>query len=99
MQSNFNVDLWHAQTKNFNERETEYSNATEIDCIIVKLRNGIVSCFEGGDDQRVLVWKVADAIQGRDKLTPVCMTSKHRSNVFTIDFSCDNSFIFSGGEL
>ena len=57
-----------------------------------------ILCLQGGDDQRVLVWKVADAIQGRDKLAPVCMTSKHRSNIFTIDFSCDNSFVFSGGE-
>ncbi len=29
---NFNVHLWHTQTINFHEQETECSNATEIDC-------------------------------------------------------------------
>ncbi len=29
---NFNVHLWHAQTINFHKRETECSNAKEIDC-------------------------------------------------------------------
>lgn len=43
------------------------------------------------------MWKVAEAIQGQEKLAPVCMTTQHRSNIFTLDFTCDNSFVFSGG--
>lgn len=52
----------------------------------------------GGDDQRVLVWRVVDAIQGKEELTPISMVTRHRSNIFTLDFSCDNSYIFSGGK-
>lgn len=52
----------------------------------------------GGDDQQVLVWRVPEAIQGQDNLSPIRMNTKHRSNIFTIDFSCDNTFIFSGGK-
>lgn len=52
----------------------------------------------GGDDQQVFVWRVPEAIQGQGNLSPICMNTKHRSNIFTIDFSCDNAFIFSGGK-
>ncbi len=53
----------------------------------------------GGDDRRVLIWTVADAIQGQNNIKPVTMATQHDSNIFTIDFSCDNSFIFTGGNV
>ena len=28
----------------------------------------------------------------------MCMDNRHTSNIFTLDFSCDNSYIFSGGK-
>ena len=52
----------------------------------------------GGDDRRVLVWRVADLIQDRG-LRSTTMATTHMSNIFTVDFSCDNAFIYSGGEL
>ena len=44
------------------------------------------------------MWRTTDAIQGREGMTPLCMSTKHRSNIFTLDFSCDNAFIYSGGK-
>ncbi len=41
---NFNVHLWYAQTINFHERETECSNATEINCMHVCA--GVCVCVE-----------------------------------------------------
>lgn len=53
----------------------------------------------GGDDRRVLVWRVADLISLQDcKLQPITMATTHMSNIFTVDCSCDNAFIYSGGE-
>ena len=55
--------------------------------------------FAAGDDQRVLVWRVADMIQAGSRTPrPIIMTSQHSANVFTADFSCDNQYIYSGGK-
>lgn len=57
------------------------------------------SLLAAGDDQRVLVWRVADMIQaGSQSLKPIAMTSQHSANIFTANFSCDNQYIYSGGK-
>ena len=57
----------------------------------------ILLCSAGGDDQRVLVWNIAAALSGVTSCTPTAMETKHFSNIFTVNFSCDNSYIFSAG--
>ncbi|KRT85832.1 WD40 domain-containing protein, partial [Oryctes borbonicus] len=49
----------------------------------------------GGDDRRVLLWFVQDAIYERG--TPVVMQTNHTSNIFCLAFDKLNSKIFSGG--
>ena len=49
----------------------------------------------GGDDARVLVWRVAHVTEG--KCQPNTMATIHQSNVFSIAFSCDNTIIYSAG--
>lgn len=49
----------------------------------------------GGDDARVLVWRVAHVIEGKCK--PITMATIHQSNVFSIAFSCDNTIVYSAG--
>ena len=53
----------------------------------------------GGDDKRVLVWRVANVVQGRKGVVPIKMLLQHDSNIFTADFSCDNAFLYSGGNV
>ncbi len=43
-----------------------------------------------------MVWRVAELCAGRQK--PLVMPVTHESNVFTAVFSCDNAYIYSGGE-
>ena len=50
----------------------------------------------GGDDERVLVWRLAEVMHG--KRHPTIMAGRHQSNVFSAVFSCDNAYIYSGGE-
>ena len=69
-------------------------------CGVLFIAHCIINFYlTGGDDQRILVWKMSDLIQGRQGQPPITMTTKHRSNIFTIDFSCDNSYVFTGSEL
>ncbi|XP_044599118.1 DDB1- and CUL4-associated factor 5 isoform X1 [Cotesia glomerata] len=49
----------------------------------------------GGDDRRVLLWKVDQALQGLDK--PKAMKAQHNSNIFCLGYDSSNSKIFSGG--
>ncbi|XP_022909763.1 DDB1- and CUL4-associated factor 5 [Onthophagus taurus] len=49
----------------------------------------------GGDDRRVLLWFVPDAIY--DKGAPVVMQTNHTSNIFCLAFDRFNTKIFSGG--
>lgn len=44
-----------------------------------------------------MVWRVGEVINGRG--SPITLTTKHHSNIFTVAFSCDNRYIFSGGEF
>lgn len=49
----------------------------------------------GGDDRRVLLWTLADAVYG--KCRPFVMQTPHVSNIFCLGFDSTNSKIFSGG--
>ncbi|XP_064602077.1 DDB1- and CUL4-associated factor 5-like [Liolophura sinensis] len=49
----------------------------------------------GGDDRRVLVWKVQEALSGIDH--PKAMKGQHNSNIFCLSFDHNNTKIFSGG--
>ncbi|KAF5292282.1 hypothetical protein FQA39_LY03316 [Lamprigera yunnana] len=49
----------------------------------------------GGDDRRVLLWSIPEAIHGKG--SPVCMESNHISNIFCLAFDSTNSKIYSGG--
>lgn len=49
----------------------------------------------GGDDRRVLLWSLAEAIHGKG--APVAMNSNHISNIFCLAFDSTNAKIFSGG--
>ncbi|CAL8111329.1 unnamed protein product [Orchesella dallaii] len=49
----------------------------------------------GGDDRRILLWKVDKAIVSKDE--PKIMQAEHLSNVFSLDFSCSSAKIISAG--
>lgn len=49
----------------------------------------------GGDDRRVLLWKVQQALQGMGQ--PLAMRAQHGSNIFCLGFDSSNSKIFSAG--
>lgn len=49
----------------------------------------------GGDDRRVLLWKLEEAMAGVGE--PQVMQKKHFSNIFCLSFNNDSTKIFSGG--
>ncbi|XP_076063729.1 uncharacterized protein LOC143038430 [Oratosquilla oratoria] len=49
----------------------------------------------GGDDRRVLLWKVEEAISGQKQ--PRAMKGEHMSNIFCLSFDPHNEKIFSAG--
>ncbi|EHA99067.1 WD repeat-containing protein 22 [Heterocephalus glaber] len=49
----------------------------------------------GGDDRRVLLWHMEQAIHSRVK--PIQLKGEHHSNVFCLAFNSGNTKIFSGG--
>ncbi|RZC41940.1 DDB1- and CUL4-associated factor 5 [Asbolus verrucosus] len=49
----------------------------------------------GGDDRRVLLWSVPEAMYGKG--SPVVMETNHISNIFCLAFDSGNTKIFSGG--
>ena len=49
----------------------------------------------GGDDEKVLLWRVDDIVRGKCQNVP--MEAPHTSNIFAATFSCDNAYIYSGG--
>ncbi|XP_018328592.1 DDB1- and CUL4-associated factor 5 isoform X2 [Agrilus planipennis] len=51
--------------------------------------------ISGGDDRRVLLWCMLDAVHGKG--APVAMQTTHISNIFCLSFDSTNSKIFSGG--
>ena len=52
--------------------------------------------FLGGDDKRVLIWKVSSLLNGEHR--PIIMTTTHHSNIFSLVFSCNNSYLYSAGK-
>lgn len=50
---------------------------------------------KGGDDRRVLLWKLEESMDGMAE--PQAMKNQHYSNIFCLGFNNDNSKIFSGG--
>uniref|UniRef100_A0A8D0L1Y8 DDB1- and CUL4-associated factor 5 n=1 Tax=Sphenodon punctatus TaxID=8508 RepID=A0A8D0L1Y8_SPHPU len=61
---------------------------------------GCVSAIEwrpvaGGDDRRVLLWHMEQAIHSRVK--PVQLKGEHHSNIFCLAFNSGNTRVFSGG--
>lgn len=51
--------------------------------------------FAGGDDRRVLLWKVEQAILGVGK--PTVMKGQHVSNIFCLGYDSSKTKIFSAG--
>lgn len=51
--------------------------------------------FVGGDDRRVLLWKLEEAMAGIGE--PHAMKNQHFSNIFCLSFNNDSTKIFSGG--
>ncbi|XP_070157104.1 DDB1- and CUL4-associated factor 5 [Polyergus mexicanus] len=49
----------------------------------------------GGDDRRVLLWRVEQAIQGMGK--PIIMKAQHASNIFCLGYDSSKTKIFSAG--
>lgn len=49
----------------------------------------------GGDDRRILLWRMADAMAGTGR--PVTMEKQHQSNIFSLAVTHDNAKILSGG--
>ncbi|NWJ05599.1 DCAF5 factor, partial [Crypturellus undulatus] len=52
--------------------------------------------FVGGDDRRVLLWHMEEAIHSRVK--PVQLKGEHHSNIFCLAFNSGNTKVFSGAE-
>lgn len=50
---------------------------------------------KGGDDRRVLLWKLEEAMAGIGE--PLAMKNQHYSNIFCLSFNNDSTKIFSGG--
>lgn len=51
---------------------------------------------QGGDDRRVLLWHMEQAIHSRVK--PIQLKGEHHSNIFCLAFNSGNTKVFSGGE-
>ncbi|XP_068896111.1 uncharacterized protein [Tenebrio molitor] len=51
--------------------------------------------IQSGDDRRVLLWSVPEAMYGKG--SPVVMETNHISNIFCLAFDSGNTKIFSGG--
>ncbi|MEJ1269475.1 DDB1 and CUL4 associated factor 5 [Cricetulus griseus] len=50
---------------------------------------------KGGDDRRVLLWHMEQAIHSRVK--PIQLKGEHHSNIFCLAFNSGNTRVFSGG--
>ncbi|KAB0345448.1 hypothetical protein FD754_022374 [Muntiacus muntjak] len=50
---------------------------------------------QGGDDRRVLLWHMEQAIHSRVK--PIQLKGEHHSNIFCLAFNSGNTKVFSGG--
>ncbi|XP_029454665.1 DDB1- and CUL4-associated factor 5 [Rhinatrema bivittatum] len=57
--------------------------------------NGGQLLVSGGDDRRVLLWHMEQAIHA--KVKPVQLKGEHHSNIFCLAFNSGNNKVFSGG--
>uniref|UniRef100_A0A8D0BKI8 DDB1- and CUL4-associated factor 5 n=1 Tax=Salvator merianae TaxID=96440 RepID=A0A8D0BKI8_SALMN len=57
--------------------------------------NGGQWLVSGGDDRRVLLWRMEQAIHSRVK--PIQLKGEHHSNIFCLAFNSGNTRVFSGG--
>ncbi|XP_077586883.1 DDB1- and CUL4-associated factor 5 isoform X2 [Stigmatopora nigra] len=57
--------------------------------------NGGEWLVSGGDDRRVLLWHMEEALHSRAK--PVKLKGEHLSNIFCLAFDSSNKKVFSGG--
>ncbi|XP_077477972.1 alpha-actinin-1 isoform X6 [Stigmatopora argus] len=57
--------------------------------------NGGDWLVSGGDDRRVLLWHMEEALHSRAK--PVKLKGEHLSNIFCLAFDSSNKKVFSGG--
>ena len=86
--------------------DQQYRNKKSLHSLDLKAHFGCVNALSfskcgqflasGGDDKRILLWDVSQAIDRPNKAKNV-MKAKHESNVFCIDFDCQNEKLFSGG--
>lgn len=53
--------------------------------------------ISGGDDRRVLLWKVQETLHHTIQPSPKSMKGQHSSNIFTLAFDSQKRVIFSGG--
>ncbi|XP_075223771.1 DDB1- and CUL4-associated factor 5 [Lycorma delicatula] len=61
----------------------------------IEFLNGGQFLASGGDDRRVLLWNVQEALQGVG--TPKAMRAQHVSNIFCIGYDSRNTRLFSAG--
>ncbi|XP_037097112.1 DDB1- and CUL4-associated factor 5 [Syngnathus acus] len=57
--------------------------------------NGGEWLVSGGDDRRVLLWNMGEALHARSK--PLKLKGEHLSNIFCLAFDSSNKRVFSGG--
>ncbi|KAM7323397.1 hypothetical protein ACRRTK_017503 [Alexandromys fortis] len=57
--------------------------------------NGGQWLVSGGDDRRVLLWHMEQAIHSR--VSPIQLKGEHHSNIFCLAFNSGNTKVFSGG--
>lgn len=51
----------------------------------------------GGDDRRVLLWRLDDVVSGGTDVPSRAMVKQHQSNIFCLGFNANKSKILSGG--
>lgn len=51
----------------------------------------------GGDDKRVLLWNVDQALGNVTEDFPAAMYGEHASNIFCLGFDTLSKYVFSGG--
>ena len=53
--------------------------------------------ISGGQDRRVLLWKLSDVFGNKKKPDPTVMVTNHVNSLFCLAMGPDNDRIFSGG--
>ena len=87
-------------------QDLQFSSKKTLNSLDLKAHFGCVNALSfsncgtylasGGDDRRILIWDVSQALDQRPKSRKI-MKATHESNIFCIDFDCGNRKLFSGG--